>query len=164
MSHTIPRYQGLSGHPPTDEHLVISIFSTISRKFLSYNSFALTNTRVSLRSENAWSLNICVFSFNKHSQTASKMLYQLILPLDVSETIHVSMVSTTPGITKLFLVCFACPKFDGRRISVLCGFSFLIIVMLGQLFILINQLFFYTFTTHHFNNQRTATISLHCIG
>ena len=133
-SHTIPYYPGLSDHPPTDEHFVISIFSTISRKFLSYNFFALTNTRVSLRSENAWSLNICVFSFNKHSQTASKTLYQLILLLDVSETIHFSMVSTTPGITKLFLVCFACPK----RISVSCGFSFLIIVTFGQLFILTN--------------------------
>ena len=51
LSHTIPYYPGLSGHPPTDEHFVISIFSTISRKFLSYNFFALTNTRVSLRSE-----------------------------------------------------------------------------------------------------------------
>lgn len=160
LFHTI----GLFGHPPTDEHFIISIFPTISIKFLSDNSFALTNTRVSLRSENSWSLNICVFSFNKHSQTAFKMLYQLMLPLDVSETIHFSTVSTTPGITKLFLVCFACPKFDGRRISVLYGFSFLIIVMFGQLFILISQLFFYMFTTHHFNNQRTATISLHCIG
>ena len=60
------------------------------------------------------------------------MLYQLMLPLDVSETIHFSVVSTTPGITKLFLVCFACPKFDGRGISVLYGFSFLIIVILDS--------------------------------
>lgn len=60
------------------------------------------------------------------------MLYQLMLPLDVSETIHFSMVSTTPGITKLFLVCFACPKFDGRGISVLYGLSFLIIVILDS--------------------------------
>lgn len=93
-------------------------FPLFMESFFIYTSFALTSTRVSLRSENAWSLNTYIFSFNKYSQPASKMLYQLIFPLDVSETIHFSIALIIPDITKLFLVCFACPSLMEKYFSI----------------------------------------------